>query len=192
MLPMQRHYYGLSNRYPAQGEPIKLWLAKVGYDACRKWPTHQGRWTEPEKPGKSTGYSEKWIQQRMMGQETRNKLTDYWKEHEIKEGLELPFSQLFMKSGRESASKNIKLSKAKIPKPARHMSEAELIFTALAELSTRQLLKVARQQVWRKQSSGKKGGEDCQKSAARIGRTKRVKKWLQKRIFCRPQKAIKR
>jgi hypothetical protein len=31
------------------------------------------------------GRSEKWIQQRMMGQETRNKLTDYWKEHDIKE-----------------------------------------------------------------------------------------------------------
>jgi hypothetical protein len=26
------------------------------------------------------GHSEKWIQQRMTGQETRNKLTDYWKE----------------------------------------------------------------------------------------------------------------
>lgn len=25
------------------------------------------------------GRSKKWIQQRMMGQETRNKLTDYWK-----------------------------------------------------------------------------------------------------------------
>ena len=32
------------------------------------------------------GRSEKWIQQRMTGQETRNKLTDYWKEHYIKEG----------------------------------------------------------------------------------------------------------
>ncbi|MBI5634474.1 MAG: hypothetical protein HZA15_13470, partial [Nitrospirae bacterium] len=30
------------------------------------------------------GRSAKWIQQRMMGQETRNKLTDYWKDHEIK------------------------------------------------------------------------------------------------------------
>ena len=40
------------------------------------------------EPGKGTwqkhGRSEKWIQQRMMGQETRNKLTDYWKGHDIK------------------------------------------------------------------------------------------------------------
>ena len=29
------------------------------------------------------GHSEKWIQQRMMGQETHNNLTDYWKDHEV-------------------------------------------------------------------------------------------------------------
>ncbi len=32
---------------------------------------------------KQLGRSDKWIQQRMSGQETRNKLTDYWKDHEI-------------------------------------------------------------------------------------------------------------
>lgn len=31
------------------------------------------------------GRSEKWIQQRMMGQEIRNKLTDYWKNNEVSE-----------------------------------------------------------------------------------------------------------
>jgi len=34
------------------------------------------------------GRSDKWIQQRMTGQVTRNKLTDYWREHEIKAGQE--------------------------------------------------------------------------------------------------------
>ena len=37
---------------------------------------------------KKHGYSEKWIQQRMMNQETRNKLTDYWKDHGVKENEE--------------------------------------------------------------------------------------------------------
>lgn len=31
------------------------------------------------------GRSQKWIQQRMMGQEIRNKLTDYWKNNNVKE-----------------------------------------------------------------------------------------------------------
>ena len=37
---------------------------------------------------KQVGRSEKWIEQRMRGQETRNKLTDYWKDSEVKEGFE--------------------------------------------------------------------------------------------------------
>ena len=34
------------------------------------------------------GRSQKWIQQRMSGQETRNKLTDYWTDHDIKKAGE--------------------------------------------------------------------------------------------------------
>ena len=37
------------------------------------------------------GRSEKWIQQRMTGQETRNKLTDYWKNNEISKEDEFAF-----------------------------------------------------------------------------------------------------
>jgi hypothetical protein len=66
-----------------KAEPIKLWLAKVGYerlqdmsDPARSLDRAREYWSEQ-------GRSEKWIQQRMIGQETRNKLTDYWKDHEI-------------------------------------------------------------------------------------------------------------
>jgi hypothetical protein len=34
------------------------------------------------------GRSDKWLPQRMTGQETRNKLTDYWATHDIKKGDE--------------------------------------------------------------------------------------------------------
>jgi len=34
------------------------------------------------------GRSEKWITQRMTGQETRNKLTNHWASHEIEQGQE--------------------------------------------------------------------------------------------------------
>lgn len=37
------------------------------------------------------GRSEKWIQQRMTGQETRNKLTDYWKESGVEKLNEFAF-----------------------------------------------------------------------------------------------------
>jgi DNA-damage-inducible protein D len=67
------------------------------------------------------GRSDKWIAHRMTGQETRNKLTDYWSEHDIKKGSE--FAILTSIIHQEWSG----------------VSEAELIFTALAELSTHQI-----------------------------------------------------
>lgn len=74
-----------------KAEPIKLWLAKVGYERVQEI-------NDPEKAlNRSRGYwqkmgrSSKWIQQRMMGQEVRNKLTDYWKNNEVTEKEEYAF-----------------------------------------------------------------------------------------------------
>jgi DNA-damage-inducible protein D len=87
------------------------------------------------------GRSEKWISQRMTGQETRNKLTDYWAEHEIKRGQE--FATLTNIIHEEWSGVSIKehrdLKGLEKQNLRDHMSEAELIFTALAELSTRQI-----------------------------------------------------
>ena len=77
----------------------------------------------------------------MTGQETRNKLTDYWATHEVKKGDEYAILTNLIHqewSGVSvTAHKNLKWLKTKNLRD--HMSEAELIFTALAELSTRQI-----------------------------------------------------
>ena len=87
------------------------------------------------------GRSDKWIQQRMTGQETRNKLTDYWVSHDIKKGEE--FAILTNIIHQEWAGVTVQdhkaLKKLKSQNLRDHMSDAELIFTALAELSTRQI-----------------------------------------------------
>jgi hypothetical protein len=91
------------------------------------------------------GRSEKWIQQRMTGQETRNKLTDYWQTHGVEKSDE--FALLTNIIHQEWAGVSVKehkalktLDKTHSAQNLRdHMSEAELIFTALAELSTRQI-----------------------------------------------------
>ena len=88
------------------------------------------------------GRSEKWIQQRMMGQETRNKLTDYWKTHEITKENE--YAILTNIIHQEWSGVSIKTHKdikgLKTQNLRDHMNEAELIFTTLAELSTRQIV----------------------------------------------------
>jgi len=90
------------------------------------------------------GRNEKWIQQRMMGQEIRNKLTDYWRDHEVKEKDEYAILTNIIHEEWSDLSvkehKNLKSLKTESLRD--HMSDAELVFTALAELSTRQIAEV--------------------------------------------------
>lgn len=71
-----------------KAEPIKLWLAKVGYERMQEMADPAQALDRARATWQKHGRSDKWIQQRMLGQETRNKLTDYWAEHDIKKGEE--------------------------------------------------------------------------------------------------------
>ena len=66
-----------------RAEPIKLWLARVGYERIQDMNDPARSLDRAREYWRGHGRSEKWIQQRMMGQETRNKLTDYWSDHDI-------------------------------------------------------------------------------------------------------------
>ncbi len=69
-----------------KAEPIKLWLAKVGYERMQEMSDPALSLDRARETWQQHGRSEKWIQQRMTGQETRNKLTDYCADHDIKKG----------------------------------------------------------------------------------------------------------
>jgi DNA-damage-inducible protein D len=124
-----------------KAEPIKLWLAKVGYERMQEMADPARSLDRARENWQKHGRSQKWIQQRMMGQETRNKLTDYWKDHDITKDEE--FAILTNIIHQEWAGLSVKehklLKSLKSQNLRDHMSEAELIFTALAELSTRQI-----------------------------------------------------
>jgi prophage antirepressor-like protein len=59
-----------------KAEPFKQWLAKVGYERIQDMSDPARSLDRAREFWKQHGRSEKWIQQRMMGQETRNKLTE--------------------------------------------------------------------------------------------------------------------
>lgn len=124
-----------------KAEPIKQWLAKVGQERVKEMADPSTAIDRARETYKKLGRSDKWIQQRMTGQETRNKLTDYWSEHDIKEGEEYAILTNIIHQEWSGLSvkehKNLKGLKSQNLRD--HMSEAELIFTALAELSTRQI-----------------------------------------------------
>ena len=124
-----------------KAEPIKLWLAKVGYERMQEMADPALSLNRARETWQQHGRSDKWIQQRMTGQETRNKLTDYWSEHDIKAGQEFAIlTNIIHQEWTGLSVKEHKQAKGLSSHNLRdHMTEAELIFTALAELSTRQI-----------------------------------------------------
>lgn len=124
-----------------KAEPIKQWLARVGYERMKETADPALSIDRARENWQKLGHSEKWIQQRMMGQETRNKLTDYWKEHEITKDEEYAIltNIIHQEWSGLSVKEHKQLKGLKSQNLRDHMSEAELIFTALAELSTRQV-----------------------------------------------------
>ena len=150
-----------------KAEPFKQWLAKVGYERIQDMSDPARSLDRAREYWKQHGRSEKWIQQRMMGQETRNKLTDYWKDHDIKgEGEYAILTNIIHQEWSEVSVKQHKEIKGLKTQNLRdHMNEAELIFTALAELSTRQIAQsVEATGMDENAEAGKKGGGIAKKA----------------------------
>ena len=122
-------------------EPFKLRLAKVWYERMQETVDPAMSIDRARENWQKMWRSEKWIQQRMMGQETRNKLTDYWKNHEINwpDEYAILTNIIHQEWTWMTVKQHKKLKNLKTQNLRDHMSEAELIFTALAELSTRQI-----------------------------------------------------
>lgn len=124
-----------------KAEPFKLWLAKVGYERMQETIDPELTISRARKNWQMRGHSSKWIERRMLSVETRNKLTDYWSEHGISKRdeyakltniIHYEWSDLTVRDHK-------KLKGLEVENLRDHMDEAELIFTALAELSTRHI-----------------------------------------------------
>ena len=176
-----------------KAEPIKLWLAKVGYERIQDMSDPARSLDRARDFWQQHGRSEKWIQQRMMGQETRNKLTDYWKDHEIKGEDEYAIltNIIHQEWSGVSVKKHKKIKRIKTQNLRDHMSEAELIFTALAELSTRQIAEsVDASGMKENAQAGKKGGKIAKRARLEL-EEKTGKSVVTGDNFLPPQKPVK-
>jgi len=150
-------------------EPFKLWLARVGYERIEEINDPEKSLNRSRAYWQRMGRSEKWIQQRMMGQEIRNKLTDYWKNNEVKEKDEYAIlTNIIHQEWSDLSVKEHKgLKNLKQENLLDHMSDAELVFTALAELSTRQIAETM-------ESKGLKENKIPAKKGGRIAKNARL------------------
>lgn len=121
-----------------KAEPFKLWLAKVGKERIEETIDPELAIQRAKEAYLKKGYEEKWIQQRMISIKARNELTDQWKSHGIKEGLEyalltdaLTLEWSGLKTKDYKNLKNIKKGNLRD-----NMSTLELTLNQLAEATT--------------------------------------------------------
>ena len=174
-----------------KAEPFKQWLSKVGYERLQEIQDPSLSMDRARENWQKMGRSEKWIQQRMTGQETRNKLTDFWKKSGVTQKDEFAFLTNIIHQEwtgiTVKAHKQIKGLKSQNLRD--HMNEAELLFTALAELSTRQIAETENAKgVNENAKAGKKGGAIA-KNARRELEAKTGKNVITGENFLPPPKA---
>jgi hypothetical protein len=177
-----------------KAEPFKQWLAKVGYERMQEINDPSQSIDRARENWQKLGRSEKWIQQRMTGQETRNKLTDYWQESGVKKGEE--FAALTNIIHQEWTGLTVKKHKdlkgLKSQNLRDHMSEAELIFTALAELSTRQIAETEQAKGLQQNAVASKKGGAVAKNARKELEAKTGKSVVTGENFLPPKKEHKK
>ncbi len=124
-----------------KAELLKVWLAEAGQERVREINDPERSMDRALENWRRMGRSDKWILQRMMSQETRHRLTEYWGEHGIEESEEYRLLTNIVHEGwsRLTVKEHKELKGLKSQNLRDHMTEAELIFMALAEMSARQI-----------------------------------------------------
>ena len=177
-----------------KAEPFKQWLAKVGYERIQEISDPEQSLDRARENWQKHGRSEKWIQQRMTGQETRNKLTDYWKDAGISKNDEFAFltNIIHQEWTGLSVKQHKTLKQLKTQNLRDHMSEAELIFTALAELSTRQIAETDKAKGLPQNAKASKNGGAVAKNARLELESKTGKSVITNENFLPPAKKNKK
>lgn len=127
----------------SKAEPLKIWLAKVGYERIEETEDPELAFDRAMKTYLQKGYSREWINQRLKSIEVRKELTDEWQEREMKEGLE--YAILTDEITRAWADRNVKDYKKfkglKKENLRDNMTNLELVLNMLAEASTTEISK---------------------------------------------------
>jgi len=154
-----------------KAEPIKLWLAKVGYERIEETENPELAFDRAMKTYLRKGYSKKWINQRLKSIEVRKELTDEWQERGMKEELE--YAILTDEITRAWAGKSVKnykkFKRLKKENLRDNMTNLELILNMLAEASTSEISKKQKPKgLGKNKEVARKGGFAAKKARLEI------------------------
>ena len=177
-----------------KAEPFKIWLAKVGYERLQETVNPELAVNRARKNWKTAGRSEKWIEQRMRGQEIRNKLTDYWSQSDVQEDIE--YAKLTDIIHKEWAglttNEHKKIKNLEKENLRDNMTDAELLFTALAQLSTTNVAKRDEAKGYDENAVSAKRGGGVAKRARKDYELQTGQKVVSKSNFLPPKKQVKK
>jgi len=127
-----------------KAEPLKLWLAKVGYERIEETEDPELAIDRAMRTYLNKGYSKEWINQRLKTIEVRKDLTDEWQVRGVKEGSEFAIlTNEIMKAWSGKSVKSYKKFKGLQKQNLRdNMSNMELVLNMLAEVTTTEISKV--------------------------------------------------
>lgn len=162
-----------------KAEPFKQWLAQVGSERIEEIENPEIAQTRMRELYRAKGYSDEWIARRERGIAVRDTLTDEWKKRGIKEGKEYAILTAEISKATfgitPSQHKKIKSLDRPSENLRDHMTDLELLFTALGEASTTEIAKThdvygMTQNVSAAQAGGKIAGDARAALEAKIGR----------------------
>lgn len=148
-------------------EPVKMWLARMGHERIEEMADPEKALNRTRDYWRAHGRSEEWIGQRMMGQKVRNDLTDRWKNSGVTEGKQYAIlTDIIHKGWTDMTVKEHKSMKGLSTQNLRdHMTPMELILTALAEQSTKEISEKKDAQGFSENAEAAKAGGQIAKNA---------------------------
>jgi hypothetical protein len=124
-----------------KAEPFKLWMAQVAKERLDEMQNPEQGIQRALMEYRALGYSENWINQRLKSIEIRKDLTDEWKKHGLKEGIQFAtLTDIIYKTWAGKTAKEYKEFKGLKKENLRdNMTNKELVLNMLAELSTKEI-----------------------------------------------------
>ena len=128
-----------------KAEPFKQWLAQVGSERIAEIENPELAQTRMREIYRAKGYSDEWIARRERGITVRDTLTDEWKKRGIKEGKEYAILTAEISKAAFGITPGQHKKLKDLNRPSEnlrdHMTDLELLFTALGEASTTEIAK---------------------------------------------------
>ena len=124
-----------------KAEPFKLWMAQVAADRLDQMQDPELSINQALADYKRLGYSDNWINQRLKSIEIRKDLTDEWKRHGLREGIQFAtLTDIIYQTWSDMTAKEYKKFKGLRKENLRdNMTNKELVLNMLAELSTKEI-----------------------------------------------------